>query len=132
MDSAMARRAATNLLKRVGQNASRHPSGFSRHEKGRAFQSPAMPLEPSDPPISSDDDDVDMPARRPTVKLRIGKPLCQHSGPDIQNSAHAPSQQKFIPELSESSHSLRRSSRHSAAKEIKTAAVDTHRLSNAG
>jgi hypothetical protein len=131
MGSAMARRAATNLLKRVGQNTSRHTHIFSRRRKRKAFRQPAVPLGPSDPPIPSDDDNVDITARRLIVKLRIGKPLGQHSTPGIRNSARAPSQRPFIPELGERSHSVRRSARYSAAKEVKTAAVVMHRLSNA-
>ena len=122
----------TNLLKRVGQNTFRRSHEFSRRRKRQAFRQLPLPLGPSDPPISADEDDVDIPARRLIVKLRIGKPLGQHSTPDIRNSAHAPTPRQSIPELGENSHSVRQSARHSTAKEIKTAAVVMHPLSNAG
>lgn len=131
MDSAMGRRAATNFLKKFGQNASQRTHGVSQHRKTQAFRRPAVPLGPSDPPVSSGDDAVDIPARRLIVKLRIGEPVRQHSTLNNRNSTHAPNQGQYIPELSESGHSVRRSARHSAAREIKTAAVVVHRLSNA-
>jgi hypothetical protein len=132
MDSAVARRAARNLLKRVGQNAFRRSHDYSRRQKRQPFQQPALPLGHSDPPISSDEDNVDIPSRRLIVKLRIGKPFGQHSTPHIRNGAHDLCQRQSVPELFESSHSVRRSARHSAAKEIKTDAVVMHLLSNAG
>ncbi len=126
MDSAVARKAATLLLKKVAQNASRKRQGVSKIRKIGAFQQPTVPLEPSVSPILSYDDNENpnAPRRRLIVKLRIGQPLRLQSTPDIQSSTHASRQP--VPERNRSSSAVRRSARHSPPEEIKAAAAVMH------
>jgi hypothetical protein len=116
MDSVVARTAATRLLKKVEQNASRYNIGLSRIRKIEALRRPAMPLEPSIPPISyNDKNNVDLPRCRLIVKLRIKEPWRLRRILNLGNSAHSLRQRQSIPEIDGNNDLERRSTRNSAA-----------------
>jgi WD40 repeat protein len=121
MDSVVAKKAATLLLKKVERDASKHNRGSSGIRTRDQLKRPDMPLQPSVPPIRCDNNkNVDLPRRRLVVKLRIKEPERLRSILDIANGAHALRQIQSIPELDANRPSVRRSSRKSGVEETAT------------
>lgn len=121
MNSVTARRAARNSLRRARDN---HTSAASSPSKLSRLRKRSVPPRPHKPQRILDDDDTELPAYQNGSKVHRELSI-QQSTPHMSRSTHALKQKQPTSELEGNAHSIRRSARRPAIREVSAAIIVT-------